>query len=106
MSLTTEGKSHLRHVRLNLWEVKMVNHIAQNGGEVRFDFRNVQIAVRKAFVELNRKGVLDISPHDGYGILDIPSIPQYPIIAKVRLSDQGRAIMDHLNAATVGKSDG
>ena len=104
MVLTDNQKGHLRHVKLNVWEVKMIQFIANDAGEVSFDWRNVKRGVREAMLKLADKQMIHVIHPVSRTMVEVASLVNNPSLTRIRLSDQGRQVMEALGAMTVQTS--
>jgi hypothetical protein len=91
MSLDNEQKGHLRHVQLNVWETNILTYVAEHSGEILFDYRKVSEQVKDGIKNLIAKHLLSETVYDANSF-------------KLRLTDQGRAIVSYIESLRVGRS--
>lgn len=91
--LTTDQKAHLRTIGMNVWEVQFIKEMRNRGGEFdRFDFRKVAPQLKLAILAIVSKGVIEK--------LSIDALT--PDVVRLRLTDQGRAVIEAFDRITIG----
>ncbi len=90
MPLDDSGKALLRHVRLDTFEIKMLDMIAGRGGEIPWDWTKVKPEAQKKILELVGKGcVMELERGNS---------------TYLRLTDGGRNVVDQIRKMTVKPS--
>ncbi len=88
--LDKDAKGHLRTVRLNVWETNFLGYLAERAGECTFDYRNVNPSVKEAVKALITKGLISETVHEAN-------------VFRLRLTDQGRAVVSYVESLRVGR---
>jgi hypothetical protein len=95
--LTADDKAHLRQVRLELPQMKMIDYLAKRGGEIPWDWSKVSSEAKAMLADLiNKQLVIDREY--------VTDARQARGVLRLGLTAQGRAIAEQIEKMTLADS--
>ena len=96
--ITDEGKAHLRHVRLELPQMKMIDYLAKRGGEIPWDWSKVSPPAKAMLADMINKQLIIDREY-------VTDARQANGVLRLGLTPQGFAIADALAKMTMADAE-
>lgn len=93
--LSTDSKAHLRHVKLELPQMKFLEMLADRGGEIPWDWHKVKPDAKAMLADLINKGLIIDREYVTHAAQARGSL-------HMRITDEGRQVVETIKRMAVG----